>query len=245
MEKRIAPWAAGALSTAGAVLIIAFFLPWVSVFGQSATGLGIAWDDNHWLFLVPLSGIALLGAARTEYARLAAIVAGLLVCGDVLLKSTHAMLDADLATWLVLGGAAAMIAGTSQRHASLRALGGLVVLAGFFAPWDSGSMFRSLLDSDARSVASAFGVMMYALWLVPVGALLGLAASRSPEGRKLAGLAGGLVLGGILIYLGSALTAVFSWGAYATLGASAVALVIGVLAPPALRGLSTGSNAEA
>ncbi len=241
----MAPWAEGALSSAGAVLLIAFFLPWVSIFGHSATGLGIAWDDNHWLFLVPLSGVALLGAARTEYARLAAIVAGLLVCGDVLLKSTHAMLDADLATWLVLGGAAAMLAGTSQRYASLRALGGLVVLAGFVAPWDSDSMFRSLLDSDKREMASAFGVMMYALWLVPIGAVVGLAASRSAKGKQLAGLAGGLVLAGILIYLGSALTAVLSWGAYATLGASTVALVLGVLAPPALRALPAGSDAKA
>ncbi len=48
----------------GAILLVAFFLPYISLFGFNISGLDVATKGNSWegyvLFLIPLSGLMLL-----------------------------------------------------------------------------------------------------------------------------------------------------------------------------------------
>ena len=230
MQRNLVPWAREALTAAGVALVAAFFLSWTDLF-ESKSGLGLAWDEHHWLFLVPLSGIALAIAARGPFARLAAIAAGLLVADDVLFEVVRGVVEGGLPTWLVFGGAGLALAAIPERRQSWRVVAGIAILAGFFAPWDDQSMFAVLRDSDMRHLADAWGLHLSVLWLVPVGGVCALAAASGPKGRILAAVAGVLVLGSMGLYIGSAMALVFAWGAWITLGASATALVLAVIAP--------------
>lgn len=203
-------------------------LTWIDLGGEfQMRGLGLAWEANHWLFLVPIAGAVLVATAATksDHTRLAAIFAGITITGYVLFDVARGMLHSGLDTWLMLGGAGAMLAGISKERAALRAIGGLAVLVGFFAPWADFSLFAVLRSGLADDWT--FKVM----WLVPVGGLLGLASLAAGEaGGKLAALAGIAVYGSFLYVIGSVAWQVFGLGAWLALGASTVALIIGVLA---------------
>ena len=232
MNKRLAGWAYSVLSVVGVVLVGAFFLAWVN-FGDEVSGLSIAWHQEHWLFLVPISGAALAAAAgaKSNLTRLAAIAAGALIAGDMAFELLKGMLHFDLEMWLMLGGAAVVMVGSAEKHRALRGAGGLAILVGFFAPWTSDSMFRGLLAS--RDLADMFGLSTAALWLIPLAGIAALISSNKTgiHGRRLALGAGIAVFASILWFIGSIANMVFAWGAWATFGASATALVLGLVAP--------------
>jgi hypothetical protein len=142
------------------------------------------------------------------------------------------VLHGGLDLWLMLGGAAIVLAGLPDKNKSLRAIGGLAVLAGFFAPWTSDSTFRGLIG-DGADFAQAIGIHIKILWLIPVAGVAALASMGMPgaRGRNIAAVAGIAVFGSMLWMIGSVANLVFAWGAWATLGASATALAIGVLGP--------------
>src|SRR5206468_2542690 len=146
-------------------------LNWIDVGGQwQVRGLSLAWNDNHWLFLVPLAGAALLAAAATKspHTRMAAIFAGLVVAGYTLFSLAHSIVQARLDTWLILGGAGVMLGGMPRTRSMWRAIGGLMVLAGFIAPWVDYSLFKMLrhdiIDNGTANI----------LWAIPVGGVLGV-----------------------------------------------------------------------
>jgi hypothetical protein len=231
MNKKLAGWALSLLKVAGVVLVGAFFAPWTI---EGITGWSIAWHGEHWLFLVPASGVLLAATAhaRSEHTRLAAVAAGLLVAGVVMFQLLRGALNGGLELWLMLGGAAAVLAGMGERSKGTRVLGALAILAGFFAPWTSASLFRALL-SDGVDLARELGIFVNILWLIPVA---GVAALVSPgmsgtRGRYIAGASGVAVFGSMLWVIGSIANLVFAWGAWVTFAASATALVLGVLAP--------------
>jgi hypothetical protein len=229
VKKTLPVWAFGVLSVVGAVLAASMLFHWIDVGGEyQQRGLSLAWDD-HWLLLVPIAGCALVAAAatRSEYTRLAAIFAGTVVAGDVLFEVATSMIHSGLDTWLILGGAGAMLAGAAPRRAMWRALGGIAVLAGFFAPWAYVSMF-DMLRSDMGELT---GFTFRVLWLVPLAGITGvISAGNQVTGARLAAGAGIAVYGALLWVIGSAACYVFGLGAWAALGASTIALVVGVLA---------------
>ena len=217
------------LSVVGCVLVAAFFLAWLDFGGERISGAAIAWDQKAWLFLVPLSGIALVAAAvkQSSYTRLAAVVAGMLVAGDVTWSFLRdVVLGSGPDMLLIFGGSAAVLLGGSDKSRNLRWIGGAAALAGFFAPWDHDSLFRALL-------AGGFGVGMKVLWLIPLAAIAAISSSASSSlaNRRLALASGAIIGGSVLWSIGSAANSVLAWGAWLTLGASTVALVFGVLAP--------------
>jgi hypothetical protein len=230
MNKKLAGWATSLLALVGVVLVCAFFVAWIT---DGTTGLSIAWHEEHWLFLVPVSGalLAATAGAKSVHTRLCAIGAGLLVAGDLMFEMLRGMLHGGLDLWLMLGGAAIVLAGISDKNKSLRAIGGLAVLAGFFAPWTSESTFRGLLDG--ADFAAALGINIKILWLIPVAGIAALASAgiAGTRGRNIAAVSGIAVFGSMLWMIGSVANLVFAWGAWATLGASATALALGVLAP--------------
>ena len=232
MNKRLAGWAYSVLSVAGVVLVGAFFLAWVKL-GDEPSGLSIAWHDEHWLFLVPLSGAMLAAAAgaKSNMTRLAAIAAGALIAGDMAFELLKGMVHFNLEMWLMLGGAAVVMIGSAENHRALRGAGGLAILVGFFAPWTSDSLFRGLLASN--DIADMFGFSTAVLWLIPLAGIAALIASNQTgiRGRRLALGAGVAVFASILWFIGSIANMVFAWGAWATFGASATALVLGLVAP--------------
>jgi hypothetical protein len=236
-SKHLAPWAHGALSVAGVALAISLLLPWVDVGWQSASGLTIARESKPWLFLVPLSGALLLAASatRSELTRLAAIFAGVVVVGSVMFHFTKGLLSGGVDSWLVFGGAAAMLAGVSDARRDWRVVGGLAVLVGFFAPWDAHSAWKTLTSEHLALLTEGFGVTVRVLWLIPVAGVLAIGSGVSPHPRagRAALIAGLLVLGSIGWMLASLANAILGIGAWAALGASATALVLGVLAPAA------------
>jgi hypothetical protein len=228
-------WATTILATMGVVMVAAMFVNWVDVNGQiEMNGWRFAWDTDRWLLLVPVVGAALVAAAstRSRHTRLAAVLAGALVAGDVLYDLSKDLVHADLATWLVLGGAGAILAGLGKDGRGWRIGGGLAVLAGFFAPWTHNSLYGLLTDDLARTILDHMGVTVRVLWLIPLAAIGGIVAGldRKPSGGRLALASGVAIYGAFLWLIGSAANVVLAWGAWATLAASAVALVLGVLA---------------
>src|SRR5678815_929543 len=136
------------------------FLRWIDLGGDfTATGLGLAWDSNHWLFLVPISGALLVGAAstRSPYTRIAAVFAG-------------------------LGGAGVMLGGVSARRTAWRVAGGIAVLVGFFAPWADDSLFKTLTSDYIGMMPFSVRV----LWLIPLAGLGGIVAAGGKDGGKVA-----------------------------------------------------------
>jgi hypothetical protein len=232
MNKRLAGWAYSVLSVVGVVLVGAFFLSWVRL-GDESSGLSIAWHQEHWLFLVPLSGavLAATAGAKSSATRLAAIAAGALIAGDMAFEMLKGMVHFDLDMWLMLGGAALVMVGSVDKHRALRGAGGIAILAGFFAPWTSDSLFRGLWA--AGDVAAMFGISTAVLWLIPLAGVAAIVASNQTgiRGRRLALGAGIAVFASILWFIGSIANMVFAWGAWATFGASATALVLGLVAP--------------
>ena len=231
MQTKLATWASQLLTVVGAVLVAAFFLAWIS---DGTSGLSIAWHHEHWLFLVPLSGLALAATAngRSVHTRLAAVAAGALVAGDLMLEMLRGMLHGGLETWLIFGGAAIVLfAGMAESRRGLRTIGGIAVLAGFFAPWTGDSMFKGLLENSG--LADAFGLSIKVLWLIPLGGAAAIVSGTmtGPRGKWLAAGSGIAVFGSMLWMMGSLANLVFAWGAWATLAGSACALAIGVLAP--------------
>ncbi|HEY5921506.1 MAG TPA: hypothetical protein VIV11_07535 [Kofleriaceae bacterium] len=225
--KNLPSWAFGVLSVLGVVLIGSMALTWIDFGGLfSVRGYRLALDQNPWLLLVPIAGLVLTLAAstRSPHARLAAIFAGIAVAGYVLFGLARSIIHSGVDTWLMLGGAALMLAGAKDR-AMVRALGGAAVLAGFFAPWADFSMFftlRKVYDGELT-----FNV----LWLVPIGGVLGLlSAGNAAQGRKLALAGGAMVYGAFLLVIGVSAWLIFGLGAWLALAASSAALVIGVLA---------------
>ena len=232
MNKQLAGWANQVLTVTGLVLVAAFFVAWI---GNGTTGWTIARHAEHWLFLVPVSGavLALAAGSRSSATRPAAIAAGLLVAGDLMFEMMRGALHGGLELWLMLGGAALVLASLSDKHRALRTLGGLAVLAGFFAPWTHDSMFRGLLHG--ADFVAALGVNIKILWLIPLAGVAAIASTKQarPGANKLALVAGLAVFGSMLWMIGSVANLVFAWGAWATLGASTTALALGVLAPGA------------
>jgi hypothetical protein len=231
MNKRLAGWAYSVLTVVGVVLVAAFFVSWVKV-GDGSTGLSLAWDE-HWLFLVPISGavLAATAGAKSSATRLAAVAAGALIAGDMAVELLRGMLHFSLDMWLMLGGAALAMIGSADKHRGFRGAGGLAILAGFFAPWTSDSLFHGLRESG--DVASAFGINTAVLWSIPLAGIAAIASSNmaSVRGRRVALIAGLAVIGSMVWFIGSIANVVFAWGAWATFGASATALVVGLAAP--------------
>lgn len=227
MQQKLAPWATHLLTVVGAVMFGAFFLAWVV---DGTSGLGLAWDGERWLFLAPVAGVALTAAAASgaSYTRLAAVVAGVVVAGDVGYELMKGVFHGGLDLWLMLGGAIVVLAGASEKNKGLRAVGGIAVLAGFFAPWTESTF--SLLTGDAAEFARMMGISVRVLWLIPLAGV-GAIASSAVGGKKLAIASGLAVFGALMWMIGSIANMVLAWGAWMTLGASAIALVIGVLAP--------------
>ncbi len=230
MQTKLAGWASRILTVVGVALVGAFFASWVR---DGTTGLSIAWHADRWMFLVPASGLALAAASsrNSRYTRLASVAAGLVVAGDLLFDMMRGVLHGGVETWLVFGGAALVLAGVAESRRGLRAVGGIAVLAGFFAPWTSDSLFQALRHSD--DLASAFGITLSVLWLIPIAGATAIASSMmsGPRGRGVAAISGLAVFGSMVWMLGSVANLVFAWGAWTTLAASACALALGVLAP--------------
>jgi hypothetical protein len=229
MNKRLADWAYSVLAVAGCVLVGAFFLSWVN-FGDDSSGLSIAWNHSHRLVLVPISGVLLVAAAasKSSWTRLAAVAAGMLVAGDMAFEMLRGMVHFNLDMWLMLGGAGVVLVGSSEKHRALRGAGGLAILAGFFAPWTSESLFHGLRLADMFGVSTV-------LWLIPLAGITACASANmtGARGRRVALFSGVAVFASILWFIGSIANMIFAWGAWATFGASATALVVGVIAPNA------------
>ena len=222
--QKLPGWVFGVLSVVGIVLVGSMFLRWLDVGAVQVSGFRMAWHDSHWMFLVPAAGALLVGAAalRSPRTRLAALFAGLVVSGYVVLVLGHSVVSSDLATWLILGGAAAMIAGVAPGRAVLRALGGIAVLVGFFAPWSELSRWHVLTQPHLP----LFIVNLQ--WGILLAGLAGVVSAFFRAGGKLAAIAGASIYGNILYVLYVLAAAVFGVGAWVAFGASTAALAIAV-----------------
>jgi hypothetical protein len=68
------------------------------------------------------------------------------------------------------------------------------------------------------------------LWDVMCAGIAGVITAILPRGGKLCAIAGGTIFGVAFLLIGSMMAMVFGIGAWVALGASAVAIVAGVLA---------------
>jgi hypothetical protein len=126
-----------------------------------------------------------------------------------------------------------VLAGIGAERRGLRAIGGLAVLVGVVAPWVKVSLLDVLTNDEASVAARAVGVSIGVLWAIPAAAVAAIASAFSTASwaPKAAAGAGVAIYAAFLYFLGSLATLVLGWGAWATLGAGAVALVFGLLAP--------------
>ena len=226
MIKDLPKWASGALAVAGSVLVASMLLLWVDFDWASARGITLALTDDHWLLLVPIVGAALAAAAstRSPHTRLLAVAAGIVVAGDALFDVASSLVQSDLGTWLVLGGAGILVGSAAPSRAPWRAIGALAVLAGFFAPWASVSLF------DVAWQVGFSSPSLLVLWLIPLAGAAGLLSAGAKTAGALGALAGGVVYATVAWVILTAAWQAFGLGAWLALGASTVALAIGVLA---------------
>lgn len=226
-------------------MVASMLVNWIDVMGMTRSGFGLAWYENKWLFLVPLVGTALAisAGARAEATRLVAIAAGVTVSGYVLFQLGGGIIKGGAETWLMFGGAGAMIAGASKSSREWRAIGGIAVLAGYFAPWVDMSLWDTMRSEYWDAAVDEAGFLRV-LWLVPLAGIAGIGTAVSSHAKSgAAALCAGLaVFGAFAWVLGAAANMVFAWGAWAAFGASAFALVVGVLAP-SVSGPATTSKA--
>jgi hypothetical protein len=240
----IAEGAARILTFIGASILVLFvFCPWLA---GGPTGLALL-RQGWWLLIgVPIAGMAVLwtAATRSRHARLTAIIAGLAVVlcivGSVLfdlleLVSALVQLTPSSWTWLLFGGSAAVLVGAAPQRRWLRAVGGIAILLGFFAPWSEISLFWVLCNTRSEEF---FPIAILAFWLVPVGGVLALAytAVTTVRGKRLAIAAGLSVFASYALLAGTIAVDNFGWGAWMTLVLSAMAVVTGLVAPSRSRG---------
>ncbi|HEY1555497.1 MAG TPA: hypothetical protein VGF94_11750 [Kofleriaceae bacterium] len=236
MNNTLVKWAYPVLVAAGAVMAGAFFVDWIRDYGDGgASGWALA-KDQHWLYLVPISGLALAVAAekQSRYTRIIALFAGLLVAGDFAYHLFGDVIHWNLQTWLLLGGAAVTLAGISPERRVLRAVGGGAVLLALFAPWQRSAMF-TVSVFDLSHIFSLLGVAMLLILGSMVAAVVAIASAftTAPWGKTAAVVAGVLVFVSYFAMLLAIANMFFDWGAWSTLGGSAVALAIAALAPAA------------
>jgi hypothetical protein len=237
--RNLPTWASSILAVAGVVMVASMFFNWIDIalmVDGTATGISIAWSYNHWLFVVPAAGawLAVASVMRARHARLAAFAAGFAVAGDVAYEFGKDMFHMDAGGWLVLGGAAVVLFGVPTARRSLRVIGGIAMVVGYFMP---GGVHTESLSMSGVLIAIA-GV---------VAALSGFSAS--PKARWVALAAGGMVYALLLLVLGFGAYLVFGIGAWAAFGASVVAFAIALAAParapkivPSSRGLPSGAR---
>lgn len=232
--------AATALAVVGCVLVAAFFAPWIDLQGQlKLSGWWLANHEATRLFLVPVLGLALVaaGATRSRYLPLIGAIAAVAIVGSTAYHTVRGVLKFEYGTLITLAGGAVAIAGIGDKRKSLRALGGVMALVGFFLPWGGGDSAWAILRSDEADLARALGLTLSCLWLIPAGALLAIGSTAmGKNGRLCAGLGGAAVLVGFFWFLGSAVNLVAGWGAWTTLGAGIAA---GLLAAVAAAGGSS------
>lgn len=222
MRKTLPGWAFGLLAATGVVLVVSMFFAWIDAGGFQIRGVSLAGQDR-WLWLVPCAGLALAitAANRSRHTRLAALAAGMVVAGDVMFEVARGMLHMHADGWLVVGGAALLLLAAPAERRWLRVVGGLAVLAGFFAPWAAVPAYRIALASSPL------------LWVVAGAGAAGVASglwSHAKSGR-LALASGAAVYAVLLLALADAAYLVFGLGAWSAFGASALALAIALVAP--------------
>jgi hypothetical protein len=88
------------------------------------------------------------------------------------------------------------------------------------------------------------GVSVRIMWLIPLAALAAIAGAAHPQGNKIAIGSGVVIYGSILYVMFSAAKLMFGIGAWAALGASTVALVLGVLAPAGIAAVAPATPAK-
>jgi hypothetical protein len=211
------------------------FVNWIDVERDTATGFSLAWNENKWLFLVPIAGalLAVTAGARSEAARFAAIAAGVVITGYTLFYLAKGLaIEGGAPVWLLFGGAGVMLAGASKTGRIWRVLGGAAVLAGFFAPWTQMSMW-DFMRSGLYDLAVQEAGYIRLLWLIPLAGVAGIASALSSHVKagRVSLLGGIAVFGAFAGVLGLLANEVLAWGAWSAFGASTLALVIGVLAP--------------
>ena len=226
--------AASALAVVGAVLVAAFFAPWIDVAGElELSGWWLANHDNTRLFLVPALGAALIaaGVTRSKYLPLIAGLASLAIVGTTAYHTVRGVLHFEYGALITLVGGGVALAGISDQRRGLRALGGALALVGFFLPWGGDDSGWNIVRSDDPAL-DALGITLVSLWAIPAGALVALASALStkPNGRACAGIGGALVLGGFLWFLGTMVNIVAGWGVWTTLGAGVAAGLLALVA---------------
>jgi hypothetical protein len=234
VNTKLAKWASSSLVAIGVVLVGAFFLSWVRDWGDGGTsGWDIARSGKHWLYVIPAAGLLLAATAGThsKHARLLALAVGLLVVGDFAYHVLRGIIQSNLQTWLLLGGAAVMLAGASPERRALRAIGGVSVLLAFFSPWESRAMITVSIDfADLFSLLGVAMILVYGSMLAAVVAIVS-AFTTKPWGKTAATVAGISVFVAYFWLLLTIANLFLGWGAWLTLGGCAGALAIALLAP--------------
>jgi hypothetical protein len=218
--------------------VVAFFAPWVDWFGYvQQSGFDLATSGSGWkrhlLWLYPLAGAALAAAGWRGDARtrnLAFLVGGAVI-GLAIYDVADGMAESlRYGAWITVGGAVVALAtGLLRGDRGWSAIGGALVLIGFFLPWLGALSGWDLAHLDAAPDPLPSPKWLY---LVPALGMIAAASSVSPRGRLASALAGAGVLALLgYLYFRTA-TATVGWGAWLTLAAGATALVGGVLLAP-------------
>jgi hypothetical protein len=223
------------LVAVGCALVAAFFLSWTADWGGGGTsGWQIA-HEHRWLYAIPLGGLllALVAGSRASYTRHVAFAVGALVVGDFAYHLLRGIVQSNLETWLLLGGGATMLVGMAPERRVLRAIGGVAVLLGLFAPWQSHDGWYVSLSFDLVDLVSMLGVAIILIYVTAIAAVVAIASSftERPWGRT-AAMVAGLAVFVTYFWLLLAVAKLFlGWGAWITLGGSAFALVLSLVAP--------------
>jgi hypothetical protein len=228
----------------GAIMIVAFFLPWIDVLGrlglsgyQIATASGELADRSAWT--PAIAGLAIIVSTflSNRAVRRAGLLGGLAIVlpvgyqvGALLLHVT------SYGLWLVVAGAIALLVASLSEKPLTRLLGGALIVAGFFLPWlvsrgtiTHGQTFSAfeIARTTSELDLDGYGPSAIWFWVLPAAGVAGLASGiLGARGRFLSATGGLATLAVIGYVFVTSMNMFVGWGAWLTVAAGFAALGI-------------------
>lgn len=227
--KTLPGWTFVVFAVLGAALIGSMALTWAGEDPFAVSGYVLATQFSKWLLLVPISGVCLLLLALTKspHVRLAALAAGVVTVGYLLFVIALSMMHGGADLYMIIGGATALVIARKPQRAPLRALAGLVIIVGFFAPWTARSAFRFLIQEH-----TGLELFIHVFWLILVGGILGVASAFAKQKATTLAVTGAvLVFAAFATVLAIAVIFVLHFGSWIALGAGVLSMIVALVAP--------------
>lgn len=226
-------WADRIIACAGAVIVVAFFLPWLRMGPfEGPSGWSIA-GERDWfgastraLWLVPVLGLVMVASpALGEVSRVVGAVAGGTVAVLVIWLVARPLVPLEGGLAVALGGGAVVLVGDASRTRWLRAVGALLLAGSFALAWFGRTGYANTQPGPCPNMR-----VTVIPWGVVAAAVIALASAVAPQrwARALARSACWLALVTVVVYVAVAYEPLAA-PLWATAAAGIAALLVAVM----------------